>query len=112
MNLYRYSRILTLKRERPLWTWADCVQAAWRELPPVDWNQIGYGAIVVCLCLVILSQGIHQVDSDNWVCTRAGYAPVRINGELVAAAPCLEERHIRTGATRETEFSRIKVANK
>lgn len=110
MNLYRYSRVLALKRERPLWTWADCLKAALRELPPVDWTQIGYGAVVVCLGLGILSQAFHRVEDESWICTRSGYAPVFIKGQWVAGAPCLEETHIRTGAVRETDFAKAKAS--
>lgn len=101
-----------IKRERPLYTWFDCLVLWYRlrqeSLEPVPWNQIGYGAIVVCLCLVVLSQFLHRVDSENWVCTRAGYAPIWINGQLVPATPCAEETHVRTGEVRVTTFGKFK----
>lgn len=101
-----------IKKERPLYTWWDCAVLWYRlrqeSLDPVPWAQIGYGAIVVCLGIVLLAQAVRQYDQENWVCTRAGYAPVRINGELVPATPCIQETHIRTGEVRVTTFGKLK----
>lgn len=101
-------KIRTLKQQHPLWTWAECIRQSRKDMPPIPWLNIGMGAMVVMLALVIFSQAIHRVDSDAWVCTRAGYMPVKVRGEYVQGAPCLEETHIRSGAVRNTKLNRMK----
>lgn len=104
--------IRAIKQERPLYTWFDCLVCWYRmrqeSLEPMPWMQIGYGLIVVCLGLVILSQVIKRNDSENWVCTRSGYAAVWIKDRLTPAVPCAEETHVRTGEVRVTAYGKFK----
>jgi hypothetical protein len=88
--------------------WEVARYQAIKEAPHLNWdiiNPILVGLAFICLALVLLSQLLHRFDSDNWVCSRAAYRAVPINGNLVPVTPCTEETNIETGQVRQTKWS-------
>ena len=98
-------RTLQLKQKHPLWTWRQCASYALEEAKgELPWSDVFVAAVVVFLILALFAQLLHRFDSDNWVCSRATYAGVWVNGELVPATPCTEEINVKTGQTRVTKW--------